>query len=118
MVNKMNECVACGESSKTQIWCEICTLLVPKITGYSLDWIPDKKKADELRESIGKPSSDIRKVWKSFNLLDSENRDWALDSRVEKLQTRIFDWNRERKNTETIFSKEDERIFRDIIREY
>ncbi len=118
MVNKMSECVACGESSKTQIWCEICTLLVPKITGYSLDWIPDKKKADELRESIGNPSSDIRKVWKSFNLLDLENRDWALDSRVEKLQTRVFDWNRERKDTETIFSKEDERIFRDIIREY
>ena len=114
----MNECVACGESNKTQIWCEICTLLVPKITGYSLDRIPDKIKADELRKSVGNPSSDIRKVWKSFNLLDSENRDWALDSRVEKSQTRIFDWNREIKGTETIFSNKDERIFRDIIREY
>ena len=48
MVN-LNNCLGCESEIKERQWCEICQILIPEITQYSLDTIPNKKKAEKIR---------------------------------------------------------------------
>lgn len=115
MVIIVSNCQGCGGDFTDDLWCEVCELLVPKITGYSLEAIPDNKKSNELRIALHNPSSKIREVWKSFANLDNKYGNWSWCEERVTSQKRLFDWNKENKDCSIIFRIEDDEIINPLI---
>ena len=114
MVIIMSECSGCGDEIESDSWCEVCALLVPKITEYSLSAIPDNKKAENLRKRLKNPSSKIKEVWKSFENINCEGGSWTQKKRITSDQKRIFDYNSEDNAHSTIFLEDDDAIFNEV----
>ncbi|MDE0953604.1 MAG: hypothetical protein OR994_02910 [Candidatus Poseidoniales archaeon] len=110
----MNECSGCGDNIESDSWCEVCALLVPKIVKYSLDTIPDNKKAENLRMRLKNPSSEIKEVWKSLRNINCEGGGWAQEKRITSDQKRIYDYNEEDNTHSTIFLKDNDAIFNEV----
>ena len=115
MVIIVNECIGCGKSPIIEKWCGVCTLLVPEITGYKLNLIPDQENADKLRTILQRPSSKINDVWKSFKNIDDRFCNWAKEEKITKFQKRIFDWNEETNDYSSVFLTKDQHKFNPLI---
>ena len=110
MVN-LNNCLGCESEIEERQWCEICQILIPEITQYSLDTIPNKKKAEKIRKMLKDPEPVIRKVWKSFDKIDRSEKSWfMLESSVYN-RKRISNWNVKNEIIHTIFSEDDDEFF-------
>ena len=110
MVN-LNNCLGCESEIKERQWCEICQILIPEITQYSLDTIPNKKKAEKIRKMLKDPEPVIRKVWKSFDKIDRSEKSWfMLESSVYN-RKRMPNWNVKNEIIHTIFSEDDDEFF-------
>jgi len=110
MVN-LNNCLGCESEIKERQWCEICQILIPEITQYSLDTIPNKKKAEKIRKMLKDPEPVIRKVWKSFDKIDRSEKSWfMLESSVYN-RKRMPNWNVKNEIINTIFSEDDDKFF-------
>ena len=107
----MNECMGCKKSPIIKKWCGVCTLLVPKITGYKLNLIPDNQTAENLRVILDRPSSKINHVWKSFKNMGEEYVNWAKEEEITEFQKRIFDWNQETDDYSSVFLRKDQDKF-------
>ena len=110
MVN-LNNCLGCESEIEERQWCEICQILIPEITQYSLDTIPNKKKAEKIRKMLKDPEPVIRKVWKSFDKIDRSEKSWfMLESSVYN-RKRMPNWNVKNEIIHTIFSEDDDEFF-------
>ena len=110
MVN-LNNCLGCESEIEERQWCEICQILIPEITQYSLDTIPNKKKAEKIRKMLKDPEPVIRKVWKAFDKIDRSEKSWfMLESSVYN-RKRIPNWNVKNGIIHTIFSEDDDKFF-------
>ena len=110
MVN-LNNCLGCESEIEERQWCEICQILIPEITQYSLDTIPNKKKAEKIRKMLKDPEPVIRKVWKAFDKIDRSEKSWfMLESSVYN-RKRIPNWNVKNEIIHTIFSEDDDEFF-------
>ena len=110
MVN-LNNCLGCESEIEGRQWCEICQILIPEITQYSLDTIPNKKKAEKIRKILKDPEPVIRKVWKAFDKIDRSEKSWfMLESSVYN-RKRIPNWNVKNGIIHTIFSEDDDEFF-------
>tara|TARA_B100001142_G_scaffold286270_2_gene301168 strand:+ start:3240 stop:4904 length:1665 start_codon:yes stop_codon:yes gene_type:complete len=116
MIN-LNKCLGCGTDvdigfwELEQYWCNICQILIPQITGCSLEAIPNKNKADKLKRVLGNPSSIINKVWKSFDNVDRKEKSWFILENQQDCKRKLFDWNENENNVTTIFSENDKELF-------
>lgn len=110
MVN-LNNCLGCESEIEGRQWCEICQILIPEITQYSLDTIPNKKKAEKIRKMLKDPEPVIRKVWKAFDKIDRSEKSWfMLESSVYNRKI-IPNWNVKNEIIHTIFSEDDDEFF-------
>lgn len=110
MVN-LNNCLGCESEIEERQWCEICQILISEITQYSLDTIPNKKKAEKIRKMLKDPEPVIRKVWKAFDKIDRSEKSWfMLESSVYN-RKRMPNWNVKNGIIHTIFSEDDDKFF-------
>jgi len=115
MIN-LDKCLGCGteviiRNWEDRNWCNICQILIPQITGCSLEAIPNKNKADKLKRVLGNPSSIINKVWKSFDNVDRKEKSWFILENQQDCKRKLFDWNQNENNVTTIFSENDKELF-------
>ena len=107
----MNKCLACETDTNKKHWCSICEIIIPEITDYSLETIPNKKNSESLRKILDYPDPIIRDVWKSFNNIDTSEKSWFINDNNLRFKKRLFDWNENNKVISTIFSDEDGEVF-------
>ena len=91
----VNNCLTCETETNKKHWCNICEIIIPEITDYSLETIPNKKNSESLREILDYPKPIIRDVWKSFNYIDRNQKSWfkngpLITLRVEWMWLLIF----------------------------
>ena len=115
MIN-LHKCLGCGaevviKDWKDRNWCDICEILIPEITEYSLLSIPNKNKAEKLGNILRNPSSKINNVWKSFNNIDRREKSWFILENEQVCKRKLFDWNENENNISTIFSENDKELF-------
>ena len=121
-VINLHKCLGCGTDvdigfwELEQYWCNICQILVPEITGSSMESIPNKNKAEKLRKILRNPSPIINNVWKSFNNIDTGDRhrpekSWFILENQQDCKRKLFDWNENENNVTTIFSENDKELF-------
>ena len=116
MIN-LRKCLGCGTEvdfgfwELEQYWCDICQILIPEITEYSLESIPNKNKAEKLRKILRNPSPIINNVWKSFNNIDTGEKSWFILRNEQDCKRKLFDWNENENNISTIFSEDDKELF-------
>ena len=116
MIN-LHKCLGCGTEvdfgfwELEQYWCDICQILIPEITEYSLESIPNKNKAEKLRKILRNPSPIINNVWKSFNNIDRGEKSWFILKNEQDCKRKLFDWNENDNNISTIFSEDDKELF-------
>ena len=70
----LNNCLTCETETNGKHWCSICEILIPEITDYSLETIPNKKNSESLRKILDYPKPIIRDVWKSFKNIDIKEK--------------------------------------------
>ena len=51
----VNNCLTCETETNKKHWCNICEIIIPEITDYSLETIPNKKNSESLREIFDYP---------------------------------------------------------------
>ena len=44
----LNNCLTCETEINGKDWCSICEILIPEITDYSLETIPNKKNSESV----------------------------------------------------------------------
>ena len=115
-VINLHKCLGCGaevviKDWKDRNWCDICEILIPEITEYSLLSIPNKNNAEKLGNILRKPSSKINNVWKSFNNIDRREKSWFILENEQVCKRKLFDWNENENNISTIFSEDDKELF-------
>ena len=74
----LNNCLTCETEINGKDWCSICEILIPEITDYSLETIPNKKNSESLRRILDYPEPIIRDVWKSFKSIDRIEKSWFI----------------------------------------
>ena len=109
----LNNCLTCETEINGKDWCSICEILIPEITDYSLETIPNKKNSESLRRILDYPEPIIRDVWKSFKNIDRIEKSWFIDDKNLRFKRRLFDWNENNNVISTIFSDEDGEVFSD-----
>ena len=107
----LNNCLTCETEINGKDWCSICEILIPEITDYSLETIPNKKNSESLRRILDYPEPIIRDVWKSFKNIDRIEKSWFIDDKNLRFKRRLFDWNENNNVISTIFSDEDGEVF-------
>ena len=107
----LNNCLACETETNEKHWCSICEILIPEITDYSLETIPNKKNSESLRIILDYPEPIIRDVWKSFKNIDLREKNWFIGDDNSRFKKRLFDWNESNNVISTIFSDKDEEVF-------
>ena len=110
-MNNLNNCLTCETETNQKHWCSICEIIIPEITDYSLETIPNKKNSESLRRILEYPNPIIHDVWKSFKNIDRSEKSWFINNNNLKFQRRLFDWNENNNVISTIFSNEDEEVF-------
>ena len=109
----MNKCLTCETDTNKKHWCSICEIIIPEITDYSLETIPNRKNSESLRKILDYPDPIIRDVWKSFNNIDTSEKSWFINDNNLRFKKRLFDWNENNNVISTIFSEEDGEVFTD-----
>ena len=107
----MNKCLTCETDTNKKHWCSICEIIIPEITDYSLETIPNKKNSESLRKLLDYPDPIIRDVWKSFNNIDISEKSWFINDNNLRFKKRLFDWNENNNVISTIFSDDDGGVF-------
>ena len=84
----MPECRGCGVNSR-RIWCEICDIVVPHITGQDSNMIESPAAVEHTRHELGHPDTRPNRIWSAIRKLDSSEAEWAMDARPGNSITRI-----------------------------
>jgi hypothetical protein len=62
-----------------QEYCEICQVLVPHIVGRDVDDIHSRESVESLREELGGPGMEPRKIWRAIRKLEGDEWGWAYN---------------------------------------
>ena len=71
-------------------YCDICEVLLPHIIGRSASDIHSSESIESLREELGSPGTEPRKIWRAIRRMAGDEWGWAYnDSRP--CRTRLFE---------------------------
>ena len=71
-------------------YCDICEVLLPHIIGRRTDDIHSREDIEELREDLGSPGNEPRKIWRAIRKMEGDEWGWAYND-SEPCGTRLFE---------------------------
>lgn len=74
-----------------QEYCDICHVLVPHIIGRDADDIHSRESIEALREELGSPGMEPRKIWRAIRKLQGDEWGWAYND-LEPCRTRTVEY--------------------------
>lgn len=71
-------------------YCDICEVLLPHIIGRMTDDIHSREDIEALREDLGSPGNEPRKIWRAIRKMEGDEWGWAYND-SEPCGTRLFE---------------------------